>query len=353
MRKGIGGMFCQERVSGEQQSFLQGRGNDLRYYMSGRCALYACLCEIRAYDAKKVAYVPAYTCETVLASYEKAGYSLRFYDVDENCLTPIFQEEELKEISLLSLCAYYGFSSYDRSFVKKCKQLGITILQDITHSLFSLDGYCPEADWYAGSLRKWMGIACGGVAIRKIGKFQQTMDKPDEQHLKGRYLAMEYRAKALLKADSSYDQKAYEVFWETEMGLRQSFGRQGSDELSREIVNHFDAANLFATRRRNYQIVLDNLNQSNQCRAIFPTLNGVSCPSHFSFYTEDRQKAQEQLQEMKIKSTVYWPLPPQLKNPEEFPHALYIYDHIVSVQIDQRYGRMEMEYLGKCLSQLT
>ena len=348
----IGGMFCMEMISMGMNTFHKDKGEDVRFYMSGRCALYACLCEIAAVDTKRIAYVPAYTCETVLASYEKAGYSLRFYDVDEYRLTPLFKEDDLQGVSVLGLCAYYGFSSYSRSIVQKCSQMGITILQDITHSPFSLDGYCPEADFYAGSLRKWMGIACGGVAIRKNGKFEIPAEAPDKDHLKGRYEAMGLRAKSLLMEDSTYDQKATGVFWETEMQLRQSFARQGSDERSAEILNRFDPADLVAKRRRNYQTVLDTLKESRQCRAVFPVLGETCCPSHFCFYSEDRERARRQLEEMGIKSTVYWPLPPQLKKLEAFPHSLYIYDHILSVQIDQRYGKDDMEYLGQSLSQL-
>jgi hypothetical protein len=352
MKSRIGGMFCMERISKESNAFLENKGDDVRFYMSGRCALYGCLCEILAHDTKKVAYVPAYTCETVLASYEKAGYTLRFYDIDEHLLTPLFHEEDIEGVSILALCGYYGFSSYDREFVQVCKQKGITILQDITHSPFSLDGFCPEADFYAGSLRKWMGIACGGVAIQKKGTFLQPMDKVDEQHLKGRYLAMESRAKAIHTGNVFFDQKAYEIFWQTEMGLRQTFGKQASDSLSKEIINHFDVETLVASRRRNYQIVLDNLTESKQCRVMFPILGESSCPSHFCFFSEDREKAQRQLEGMGIKSTVYWPLPPMLEDPQAFPHALFIYDHICSVQIDQRYGKEDMEYLGKSLSSL-
>ena len=348
----IGGMFCMEMISRGMNPFHKDKGEDVRFYMSGRCALYACLCEIAAADTKKIAYVPAYTCETVLASYEKAGYSLRFYDVDAYRLTPLFKEDDLQGVSVLGLCAYYGFSSYSRTIIQRCKQLGIVILQDITHSPFSLDGFCPDADFYAGSLRKWMGIACGGVAIRKEGKFEIPVDVPDQDHLKGRYAAMNLRAKTLLTKDSTYDQKATEVFWETEMQLRQSFAKQGSDARSAEILNHFNTEGLVATRRRNYQTVLDTLKESRQCRAVFPALGETCCPSHFCFYSEDREQAQRQLEEMGIKSTVYWPVPPQLQDLEAFPHALYIYGHILSVQIDQRYGKEDMEYLGKCLSQL-
>ena len=76
---------------------------DLAFTMSGRCGLYYCLEDIMLHDTRRVAYVPMYTCETVLGSYEKAGYQLKFYDIDEN-LRSVFDPAALDEISVLSLC---------------------------------------------------------------------------------------------------------------------------------------------------------------------------------------------------------------------------------------------------------
>ncbi len=348
----IGGMFTLEPQTIGETHFLQGIGTDTRHYMSGRCALYACLKEIRATNTGHKAYVPAYTCETVLSSYEKAGYDICFYDVDRVGLTPLFKENDLQGVSVLGLCGYFGFSSYDKGFVRYAKEQGVTVLQDTTHSIFSLDGHSADADYYAGSVRKWMGIASGGIAIRREGSFTFPMLPSEEAHLKGRYIAMQYRQDALDTGDNAYDRQASEVFWKTEMSLRKMFDVFQGDARSEDIITHYNSKSLFERRRSNYQTVLDNLLQSDRCRAVFPSLDDASCPSHFCFYSNDREQVQKQLETMGIRSTVYWPQPPMLRHPEQMPHAAWIYDHIASVQIDQRYGKHDMEYLGKSLSSL-
>nr|WP_319473102.1 hypothetical protein [uncultured Sphaerochaeta sp.] len=320
--------------------------------MSGRCALYACLLDVKSKNENNIAYVPAYTCETVLASYEKAGHTLRFYDVDEHELTPLFTAGDLKGVSVLNLCGYYGFSRYDEQFLALCKNWGVTIIQDTTHSVFSRDGHSPYADYWAGSLRKWMGIACGGVGIKKEGVFSIKNKMPDENHLEGRYLAMEYRKQALESGDATYDALAGEVFWETEMRLREMFDVYGSDSLSRNILESMDFNTLIQRRRDNYETVITHYRPSSQCQVIFPRLDDNTCPSHFSWYSEDRNGAQQFLLDHGIRSTIYWPKPPQLINSERFPHASWIYDHVMSVQIDQRYTAEDMEYLGSILSQM-
>ncbi len=348
----IGCMFTLQEIGGKPSSFFLDRGSDVQYFLSGRCALYACLLDCPTTMERKLAYVPAYTCETVLASYVKAGYALRFYDVDTEELKPCFKAEDLQDVSVLNLCGYYGFSRYDNAFLHECKRRNITILQDTTHSMFSTDGHHLDADYYAGSVRKWFGIASGGVAIKKQGSFSIQPLRADEEHLKGRYKAMEYRKLAIKTGKDSYNELASSVFWETEMRLRRMFDAFESDEKSITILNNLDPTQMIEKRRANYQTVLDSLHPSSQCQPIFQSLDENTCPSHFSFYSENRAKARQQLEQKGITSTVYWPLPPMLTNKEQYPHASYIYDHVVSVQIDQRYSREDMEYLGTILTGL-
>ena len=352
MRMRIGSMFTLQEPSQCSSSYFTALGADVQYFLSGRCALYACLLDCANASRPKLAYVPAYTCETVLSSYEKAGYALRFYDVDQEELKPIFKYEDLADVSVLNLCGYYGFSRYDKAFLEVCRQREITIIQDTTHSLFSQDGHYPNADYYAGSVRKWLGIASGGVAVKKKGSFSVQPLKADEEHLMGRYKAMEYQKLANKSGNDTYAEQASSIFWETEMRLRHMFDAFAGDEKSQAILNSLDPTHMIEKRRENYQTVLNALTPSPQCQPIFKSLDEATCPSHFTFYSEDRQRAQQQLERQSIKSTVYWPLPPMLTNKEQFPHASWIYDHVMSIQIDQRYSKEDMEYLGKALAGL-
>ena len=165
--KKIGGYFPYEALLPEKNNFLEGLcpdTGDLRYLMSGRCAIYYALEDYKNTDMRRIAYVPIYTCETVLAPFHKAGYTLLFYDFDRN-MNPVFDPAVLDQISVISICGYYGFSSYNREFVAECSRRGIGIIEDTTHSIFSSDGIDPHCDYIVGSLRKWIGVAAGGFAI--------------------------------------------------------------------------------------------------------------------------------------------------------------------------------------------
>ena len=336
--KKIGGMFYYEPCKVAENGYFERvcpPDGDLAFTMSGRCGLYYCLEDIMLQDTRRVAYIPMYTCETVLSSYEKAGYQLKFYDIDEN-LRSVFDPAALDEISVLSLCGYYGFCNYDHAFIRACKERGIVILEDVTHSMLSADGIDPLCDYFAGSFRKWMGIACGGIAVKRNGKFAKPLLPVDPTHLRQREAAIE-------TAES-------DVFWEGEMRLRQMFDSFAGDERSEYILRLADFDAICAARRANFSAILNGLpKELHGIRPVFPILTDAAVPSHFCLYAERRDEFQAFLAERQIRSTVYWPVGPMV-HPEGHPSVTYIYDHIVSVPCDQRYQPSDMQRVAEAFA---
>ena len=101
-------------------------------------------------------------------------------------------------------------------------------------------------------------------------------------------------------------------------------------------------------------MVLDGINSPSGFSVVFDSLREDDVPSHFTVYADDRPDFQAYLKERGISSTVYWPRTPESEEVKDFdsryPGAAYIYDHVCSVQIDQRYGKKEMDYLASVLS---
>lgn len=341
----IGGMFELEKCNDKQTIDVP----NAIYAMSGRCALYACIEDIGDI-ANKVAYVPAYTCETVLGSYLKAGYSLKFYDIDPDNLTPIFKEEDLDGVGVLGLCGYFGFIRYDEEFVKKAHDKGIVVLHDTTHSPYYVD---PNADYGAGSLRKWMGIAAGGVAVKKAGPFNIKLKPVEEEHIKGRYQSFELRSEALRTNDDSFNKKASETFWKNELRLREIFDAYSSDEKSIYIAKHFDYESMKNKRCEHFETIIKNLKEPKGFKPVFTELRAHDVPSHFPIYAEKREEMQAFLRERGISTTVYWPLPPMLDDVNKYDGAKYIYDHIAAIQLDQRYDNETMKYLADVLNEYS
>lgn len=350
MNTWIGGMFPLEKVGTENKKDFKPVNGDVRYLMSGRCAIDYCLKDSGKREPYK-AYVPAYTCETVLASYEKEGYDLISYDINPEEMKPIFNDDELGSFSVMNLCGYYGFCRYDDSFISKCHNHGAVVIQDTTHSPYYID---PKVDYAAGSLRKWMGIAAGGVAIKLAGKFSIEPFPPEKEHLDGRYESLRLREEALRTGNDEYNKKASDVFWSTELRLRTMFDAYGSDEISERIIKTFDFQEMAEKRRRNYKAIISGIKAERGFKVVFPELRDEDVPSHFTVYADNRDDFRSYLSSSGVSSTVYWPRTPWSERTEgfdeKFPGAAYIYDHVVSIQLDQRYDESTMRRLAAVLS---
>jgi len=292
---------------------------EVRFMMSGRCGIFLCLEDLRLTDEKKVAYVPRYTCETVLAPFAKAGYELMFYDVDER-LHSIFDPAALDRISVISLCGYFGFCSYDREFVRSCRERGVAVFEDVTHSLFSVDGIDPLCDYAAGSFRKWMGVPCGGFAVKRKGRFGVPSLPVHQRHLELR---------------RRYIEEGGDVFWEGERLLRQIFDRYAGDPESERLMRQADLDRLRRIRRENYALLLEQIPADpTGFRPVFPVLTGDAVPCNFPVYADDRERFREFLAQQGVRTTVYWPVGP-LVDLEGHETVRYIYDHIVSIPCGQ------------------
>jgi hypothetical protein len=341
----IGGVFVLETVPEKGENILDIiGGEDSRLCMSGRCAMYYCLLDMAAGDRKKIAYLPAYTCETVIAPYKKAGYALRFYDVSPEELTPCFDRNMLDKVSVMGLCGYYGFSSYDRDFVKEAASRGVKVIHDITHSVFSEDGVDRHATYTAGSLRKWMGVPSGGIAVKRNGRFSQELLPPEEEHLRGRFSIFEEQQKLEENATDASIEKVNEAFWSTEMRLRNMFDVYKGDKVSEEIVSRFPVQTMIKKRRENYAYIFSQNPFSSRLKPVFPVLREGVCPSHLTVYAGNRDRAREILSVRGIKTTIYWPFHEEC-DLSGLVGAEYIYNHIFSLPMDQRYGKKEMDIL--------
>lgn len=350
----IGGFFPYEDAVTQKHDYMSlvcPDYDDSRHLMSGRCAIYFCLKDCMLTDKKRVAYLPAYTCETVISCFIKANYKIYYYDVDEN-LVPQFEDTMIENISFFLICGYYGFNTFDLGFVKRCRQKGVTVMQDLTHTAFSPIGACPETDYVAVSLRKWMGVTSGGLAIKRKGTFGILAIPSHQEHLKIRDRALHCRLMYEKTGDEQLKKEGYDAFWEAEWMLRDVFDIQEGDPTSLHMISHYPLAQAIQKRRSNYAFVLEHLPQNPAIRPVFLMLPEDTCPMFFPFICENRKAVIERLEGEGIAPKVYWSVPPFMFI-KDYPGAQYIYDHIMSISCDQRFTAADMRKVVHTLASLS
>ena len=108
-----------------------------------------------------------------------------------------------------------------------------------------------------------------------------------------------------------------------------------------------DIKQISTYRRANYTVLLSELSSPmRRLDIVFPELGPEDVPSHFSLYCDDRDSFCTFMEERSVVVKKFWPVGPQVPDLTDHPDVRYIYDHIVSLPCDQRYGEDEMKQLA-------
>lgn len=374
--KSIGGLFPVIVDSGEHDYISPLKEGSVVPFMSGRCAILYALRDLEAthkLDSGKVsfkAYLPAYTCETVLNAFLKDGVDVRFYRVDE-ALRPHWDSAVLNSSDVLLLSGYYGYKTYEtgyldeksiddfEAFLAKLKANGLTLFFDLTHTAFDRRPLPKLWDYAAGSLRKWMGVYSGGFALKNSSAFAPDIPTlpADEKHIALRRKALELAGQSFnantLEEQTALREQSTSVFWEGELYLRRIFDVFRSDADSLNILRHTDFDAIRERRRGNYKHLVARLKdglgeRKGNWMPFSLELTDEICPSHFTLFCEDREALVTYLSKQKIGSSVYWPILEPLTG-ELRRQTAAITDRVLSVSCDQRYGTEDMDRLADAL----
>ena len=140
-------------------------GKDRKFLLSGRTAIYFVLQEILKKQKVEKVYLPSYSCHSMAQPFLESDIKVEYYDVAfEDSLKYNIDTE--KDCDIFFAMNYFGYTATNmENYIKKFKDRGITVIEDITHSILSEKKYSVYSDYLVGSLRKWFPIASGGIAI--------------------------------------------------------------------------------------------------------------------------------------------------------------------------------------------
>lgn len=358
MLKEIGSDFWENPESiQESEKSLKGieQYKDIQYYISGRSAIFAFTKAISGIDKRIL--IPAYNCETVIIPFEKDGWEIVFYPVQKT-LKPdngkLIRLIESFEPSVLLLQNYFGFNTLIEiaEILKLCKERQIIVIEDITQCLFSSYPKC-KADYYVSSLRKFIAIPEGGILISRTDVINVETKQPHP-----------YIADVAKKAFS--DKKSYingekdiskDIFIKEYSELKEII--KNFDEVhqmnkeTQKMLGRIDTKVICEKRRNNYLRLYDGLKQLKSIACIFVKLHEQEVPLYFPIYVKKsgtRNIFQTRLAEKNIYCPIIWPQ--YIKSEFLDADSQYIYDHILCIPCDQRYGEEEMNYIIKTMHEL-
>lgn len=326
--------------------FLELKGNDSAFLSTGRGAENFVLATIseRNPDIRKVALIPPFTCHTVIEPFIKHGYKVISYQIDSalNVNLNKFRESLIaSEAQVVLVHRYFGFDTLKgfEEIIDEFSPKGIVFIEDITQCIYSGFDSLP-VDYIIGSLRKWACLPDGGFAICKTGVF---MNKPSnyDRELERLKLEASYAKYEYLHNNIGEKQHYLDLFRKAEQQLDLEVSYFHISPASVAIQKSLDLPMLKKKRRDNYRRLYEELKGSDMLQILTPELTEADVPLYFVISLKEREELQNHLRLHDIYAPIVWTKAEVC--PEICNEAQSIYESVLCLPIDQRYGENDME----------
>lgn len=331
---------------GTPYSLFGYKGSDYVWLSTGRSATRLVLqtIEERNPNVKKVALIPSFTCYTVIDPFIDFGYEVHTLPLSLDLRTSpeeILQSVEQTGTDVLLVHRYYGFDTLPgfNEIVEALRNKGVVVIEDCTQCLYS-DFPVSDADYFVGSIRKWCGVPDGGFATCRDGNFEHKPNCSDEKMVEAKRVASELKYQFLF--ESKGDKPTFKTkYREAEELLDNQTVYYSIGELSARIQAELDVDELKQKRRANYKVLLKGLQNVAGLSILFQVLPDEVTPLYFPILVDNRAQWQDLLADNDIYAPVVWPKADQC--PVIDTNSQTIYDRILCIPIDQRYGTDDME----------
>jgi hypothetical protein len=269
-------------------------------------------------------YIPYFTCHVLLQPLLRNNIQYEFYSINEN-LEPIFDFENIKTDEAFLYTNYFGLKD---DFVTKITALYSNLIIDNAQSFFSFPQ--NNADTFY-SPRKFFGIPDGGYVYCKK-KIENNFIEDSKSISRFSHLI----TRLVYGAENGYNE-----FKENEFTLDNQPPMIMS-ALTSNLIKNIDFENVAKIRVSNYEYLdfflasdnLINLKRINQIPLVYP------------FRTKNK-KLRSILLKNRIYTATYWPNIIEWTDPESLENDLL--KEIIYLPIDQRYTKLEMEFIVKII----
>lgn len=286
--------------------------------------------------------LPEFICESVIKCFGASKIS--FYKINNDCTIDVHDllHKITSETDCVFIMHYFGAVQPKQVLDKinlACKQNGIGIIEDVTHSILSTKS--TIGDYMVASLRKWFPLPNGGVLYSKN---QLDADGLEVCTDNAKTYAMALKDLYLFKG---YDfNSAYrKIFAESEQSLQDNPEPKLISDFSKFILSCQSVSQIIEKRKTNYK----NLAKKLAGLGLYPVvkLDG-GCPFVLPLRVKHRDVFRKYLIDNRIYCAVHWPKD-EFSNSQRSTAELNS-DTLISLPIDQRYGGAEIEYIFNTIS---
>ena len=328
---------------------------EIMYLRSGREALL--MAGIAACNKKeKIILFPAYCCWSMSAPFEKVGYKVVYYRLNEDLTVDLDYLKELmgrvKADAILTM-NYYGSAKTDDA-VRLAKENGLGVIEDFSHCTFSLKQiFNPEVDIYVSSIRKSVGVCDGSIILSKEKMPEQYIQEEVKDFADKRFVAQTDKRHYTWSKDQEKKQEFLGTIRECEGIIDEFTAVRPISERAKKMLAQVNGEEIAYARRENMKHLWNQLNGN---VGMVPGLDRSfekegSSPFSLPILVENRDEVQGKLARRGVYTQWLWPLCDEAM--AVCPVSKEMNEKMLSVPIDQRFSWDDIEDIANIIIEVV
>ena len=293
-------------------------------FKSGRSALHYIL----RVCGPTFVYVPFYTCNALLQSFEAAGIAFRSYAIDEK-LEPV----NLPELASDEYFLYINYFGLKNATVNSLSAMyGDRLIVDCSQSFFTKGN---DRSWFFNSCRKFFGVPDGAYLYPPDNIEIEVVEDRNEV----------YTVEHLIKRFNGHIQEGYSAFKENEKLCGPEI--KAMSALSQHLLSHINYADVITSRQANFDCLHQLFKNQNQLAII---TGEESVPMVYPLITE-HQIDRNVLYENGVYIPTFWT---EVKDESKagYETEQWLAERLLPLPIDHRYSGIDMQKMAAVI-QLT
>lgn len=315
------------------------------YLSSGRCAEKYVLDHIN--DEKKIAILPAFTCETVILPFIERGYFIQYYHIRQNLSIDLNGLDRLIEKYNPSVVLYHGIWGFDSckgidKVVQKYHDTATIFIEDRTLDLFRETNYSNNVQYTIGSFRKFYVVPDGGFVYSNetlnSGGLNEYSFELEQKKLRAYQKMYDYRINQIGSLE-----ECNKLCGEAECIIENDDYYREMSPASRKIICSFKLEEMIEKRRQNYAYLYDELSIMKELCIITPKLTEGVVPYHFAITVENKKNLFDFLHNNNIFPSNTWNTYEYISDIELTHYEWELYHKCFFLEISDMYSLDDMK----------
>lgn len=325
-------------------------GREVLFLRSGREALMLSAITISESEEKdKTILFPAYCCWSMSAPFEKIGWNIIYYRINEDLTVDIEYIKQLMAIykpHAVLLMNYYGSAPTDETAsVLKNINPDIKLVEDFSHCTFSIKQiHNPFIDIYVSSIRKSIGVCDGAVILSNIPLKRSYIENELPDFADTRFAAQCEKKRYQWNNDAVKKDKFLTALRNSEALINEFNSVRPISARAMKMLSLVNGEEIAYARRENMQHLMSLLaGKVKMVPGLEHSLAGA--PFSLPILVDNRDEVQRRLAQVGVYAPVLWPI--CMDAQIICPISKMMSEHILSIPIDQRYDWNDIEVIAE------